>query len=104
MVIQRITRLGRLANLICMRSGRLTAQTRLSGGCLWRPGCRSTGAAGDQCKLIVKTGGTVYKSGALDLPAAYAWRVGTDYLVNPASGIAWTDADLDALQAGLEVV
>lgn len=37
---------------------------------------RSTGALGDQCKLIVKTGGTVYRSSALDLPAAYAKRVG----------------------------
>ena len=65
---------------------------------------RSTGAVGDQCKLVVKTGGIVYKSSALSLGSNYERQVGTDYTLNPNSGIAWTDADLDALQAGLEVV
>lgn len=65
---------------------------------------RSTAAVGDQCKLIVKTGGSVYKSAGIGLPASYARQVGEDYRVNPNSGIAWTEADLDALQAGIEVV
>ncbi len=65
---------------------------------------RSTGAVGDQCKLIVKTGGSIYKSSAINLGSNYNRQVGTDYLVNPNTGIAWTDADLDALQVGMEVV
>ncbi len=65
---------------------------------------RSTASVGDQCRLIVKTGGSVYKSAGIGLPASYARQVGEDYRVNPNSGIAWTDADLDALQAGIEVV
>lgn len=44
---------------------------------------RSTGAAGDQCKLVVKTGGTVYKSGALSLGSNYNRHVGSDYVLNP---------------------
>jgi len=65
---------------------------------------KSTGAVGDLMKLILKTGGTVYASSDISLGAAYTAVVGTDHTVNPATAVAWVEADIDALQIGEEVV
>lgn len=64
---------------------------------------RDTVAAGGQCALIIKTGGVEYDSSAISLLTTYTAITGTVYDVNPNTTVAWTDGDLDALQAGFEI-
>lgn len=64
---------------------------------------KSTSSGGETTKLIVKTGGTIYASSALPLTTDYTRILGEEYIVNPNTGLAWTDANLDGLQAGAEI-
>lgn len=61
---------------------------------------KDTTTAGGLLAITVKTEGTEYDSGDIALPTSYAAVKGPEYLVNPQTGIAWTIAELDALQVG----
>ena len=65
---------------------------------------RDVNAAGGVCKLGLKTEATEYWSaGDLSLLTSYSPIPGTRHTVNPNTAIAWTTAQLDALQAGFKV-
>lgn len=53
-------------------------------------------------KTALKTGGTVYEGDA-ETSAAYAVK-STEYINNPYTGEAWTWDEVDAVQAGVELV
>lgn len=65
---------------------------------------RDTVAAGNQVKLGVRSGGANYMSGNLSLVTSYMRVIGTAYKTDPADAAAWTDADIDALEAVIETV
>jgi len=52
--------------------------------------------------LAVKTGGQTYTSSAQNADSSYQARTWT-MTTNPATGTAWTEADVDALQAGVKL-
>lgn len=64
--------------------------------------CKKVGLVGDASSVYlgVKTGGTIYASSAKALSASYA-EYSHSYTTNPNTGIAWTQADIDALQLNL---
>ena len=47
----------------------------------------------------IKTNGVVYDGAAQDVPTSYA-LIETEYATNPQTGLAWTKAELQTLQAG----
>ena len=51
----------------------------------------------------VKTGGTVFGGGARALSTAQQTQTGI-WQVNPDTGVAWTPAEVNAIEAGVEVV
>lgn len=53
--------------------------------------------------LMVKTGGTEYTGSAQSLLTSYSLAFQEEWRLNPATGLAWTIAELDALQAGVKV-
>ena len=59
--------------------------------------------AGDNVKASLKTGGSVYDSAALDLPVQSFQTVSWAQATNPKTGVAWTWADIDALQIGASI-
>lgn len=61
---------------------------------------KDTTTAGGLLAITVKTEGVEYDSSDIALPTNYAAIKGPEYLVNPQTGIAWTVAELDALQVG----
>jgi hypothetical protein len=63
---------------------------------------REETAAGDSLQFGLKTNGVEYWSANRQQSTAYARYVGSDYLVNPQTGIAWTQGELDALQVGVK--
>jgi hypothetical protein len=65
---------------------------------------REAVAASGTFQLGVKTGGTEYWSSTQTLLTSYARFLGTVHTTNPQTGVAWTIADLDAIQAGVKVV
>lgn len=72
---------------------------------VWAEGrARDTVAAGGQCNLVLKTHSTEYDSSAISLLTTYTQIVGTIHAVNPNTSAAWTDSELDDLQAGFKVV
>jgi hypothetical protein len=60
---------------------------------------KDTVAEGGLIALEVKTGGTEYVSADMALASSYA-PVRAEWILNPNTGVAWTQADLDALQVG----
>jgi hypothetical protein len=64
---------------------------------------RDTVAAGGTCALITKaSGGSEVSGGDVVLATTYTVRVlSAAQKTNPVSGVAWTAADIDALQAGV---
>lgn len=64
---------------------------------------RDTVAVGGQIKVGVKTNGSVYLSDALSLLTTYALaQKGTQYTVNPQTGLPWTNTEMDAVQFVVE--
>lgn len=61
---------------------------------------RDTVAAGGLLALTIKTNSTEYSSADIALLNTYSRVIGTDYPLNPNTGVAWTIAQVDALQAG----
>jgi hypothetical protein len=62
---------------------------------------KDTVAAGGLISLVVKTHAVEYAGPDVELLSVYNKRIfGTEYLVNPQTGLAWTVAELDALQVG----
>jgi hypothetical protein len=60
-------------------------------------------ASGDSIKLGIKTNSVEYWSGSIVQSTSYTRSVGPDYLVNPQTGSAWTQGEIDALQAGVKI-
>ncbi len=65
---------------------------------------KETTAAGDSINLGVKSGVTESWSGNLPVTTAYARYVGADLKTDPDTAAAWTQAGLNALQAGVKIV
>jgi len=63
---------------------------------------RDTVATGGLISLIVKTNGTEYDGATKTLGTAYAVITGDDLRLNPNTGVAWTIAELDALEIGVK--
>jgi hypothetical protein len=64
---------------------------------------RGTVADGEQIRLMIKTGGTEYQSTPLNMLTSYDRIIGPEYRTNPDTTVAWTDSDLDNLQAGAKI-
>jgi hypothetical protein len=60
-----------------------------------------TVANGDQQRAVIKTGGTEYDGSDQGFDTTYTRLIET-WRTNPDTAVAWTTADLDALQAGYE--
>jgi hypothetical protein len=67
---------------------------------------RNTVADGSQARMFLRAGGTDYNDsvGARTLTASYARYVSGQWTTDPSDAAAWTTADLDALEAGIEVI
>ena len=65
---------------------------------------REETAAGDSIKIGLETNAVEYPGSAQAVTASYARYVGTNYATNPQTLAAWTQAEIDALQARFEVV
>jgi len=50
--------------------------------------------------VVIKTNSTEYAGSDVTLGTSYAAALGTVHTTNPNTGLAWTIADLDALQVG----
>lgn len=64
---------------------------------------RDTIANGGKIQIGIKTNSTEYWSADKTLAVTYTGQDGNEYLVNPQTGVAWTIAELDALQVGVKV-
>jgi len=64
---------------------------------------RDTVAAGGKIALKIKTNGVEYDSSDISLLTTFTPCHGTVHRTNPQSGLAWSVADLDALQIGPKV-
>jgi len=64
---------------------------------------RDTVANGGKIALGLKTNGTEYFGSDIALTTNYAPVQGTEYLVNPNTGVAFTIAEIDAMQVGVKV-
>jgi hypothetical protein len=64
---------------------------------------RDTVAAGGKVAHVIKTGGTEYNSGDINLLTTYTACRADEYKTNPNTAAAWTLADLNNLQAGPKV-
>jgi hypothetical protein len=53
-------------------------------------------------RRLLRAGGTDYAGPDLTLSASYQWFP-ENVILNPATGVAWTKADIDALEPGYEV-
>ncbi len=64
--------------------------------------CRIYASGGTRAslKIACKTGGTVYEGDAETLTASYA-NYSKEWALNPKTGVAWTTADINALQIGV---
>lgn len=71
------------------------------------PECRArdtVAAGGEYYDLIKVSGGSERRSVAKQLLTTYTQCLkGEDYLLNPETGVAWTEANLDNIQVGFEV-
>ncbi len=65
---------------------------------------REEAAAGDNVRTVVKTVSTEYESASMPVTTTYRRYEGTNYKTNPNTSAAWTQGQLDALQAGPKVV
>src|SRR3972149_1954638 len=65
---------------------------------------REETAAGDSIKVGLKTNSVEYAGSAQEVTSSYARYAGTNYATNPQTLAAWTQAEIDALQARFEVV
>jgi len=61
---------------------------------------KDTVANGGKIAIGLKTGGIEYWGGDIVLTTAYTAEEGTDYTLNPKTGLAWTIADIDGIQPG----
>ena len=61
---------------------------------------RREGAGDNFAVLILKTGGTQYTSGLKSHLSTYT-LITNDWATNPLTGVAWTVADINSLQAGV---
>ncbi len=64
---------------------------------------RKTNAEAGKIALMFKTNGVEYTQSGKNLLTSYTAIIGSGYLTNPQTGIAWTIAELDALQIGVKV-
>ncbi|GAB4565374.1 MAG: hypothetical protein Kow0047_15940 [Anaerolineae bacterium] len=55
-----------------------------------------------QIKPLIKAGTTVAAGDPQDLPTSYSTPVWSRWTTNPDTGLAWTQSDIDSLQAGIE--
>ena len=72
--------------------------------CFLRGLAREETAAGDSIKVGLKTNSVEYAGSAQAVTSSYARYAGTNYATNPQTLAAWTQAEIDALQARFEVV
>ena len=64
---------------------------------------KDTVAAGGLVAIVLKTNSTEYPSSDIAVLASYTKQIlGTVHLVNPNTAVAWSIADLDALQVGVK--
>ncbi|MHA1289722.1 MAG: glycoside hydrolase family 78 protein, partial [Candidatus Thorarchaeota archaeon] len=62
--------------------------------------------AGQDCnfKIVIKTGGSVYKTNSIQHSTSTWTTYATEYTTNPQTGQAWTWAEIDSLQAGVGII
>jgi hypothetical protein len=65
---------------------------------------REEAANGDSVQMGLKTHSAEYWGSNQPVTTTYRRILGDEYLVNPNTGVAWTQAELDALQAGTKIV
>jgi hypothetical protein len=65
----------------------------------WRGYCTS-GGSGKKGKLMIKSGGTIYYGADQSLSTTKT-TYSTEWATDPATGVAWTEAGLNAAQVGI---
>lgn len=83
---------------ITLATGEIVRRVQVEARCL------EESALGDSVKLGVKTVSTEYFDSGHVVTTAYARYVGNDLTLNPNTGAAWTQTQIDALQVGVKVV
>jgi hypothetical protein len=63
-----------------------------------------TSADGSLLSLGIKSNGTESWSSGISLTATYKRVKGSEYLFDVSGGAAWTEARINAIQAGVKVV
>jgi len=56
----------------------------------------------NNARMLVKSGGVSAKSSLVPLPSTFG-VVSEKFLLNPATGLAWTVAEINAMEAGIEI-
>lgn len=66
---------------------------------------RADGTTPREAKLKIKHGGTEADGEDFQVPHSVGYAIRQDgFAVNPSTGLAWTEAEINAMQIGLEVV
>lgn len=66
---------------------------------------RAGGTTPREAKLKIKHGGTEADGDDFQVPHSVGYKVRQDgFSVNPSTGLAWTEAEINAMQIGIEVV